>query len=211
MDKGCIQRAVTLALCTRLAREGRYYVPAAASARHMHLCQAHIEALFGAGHTLHNFKPLTQPGQYACEEKVDIRGPRGELKGVRVLGPARPQTQVEVSVTDAFKLGVAPVVKMSGDIAATPGIRLVGPAGEVEIPEGVIVSARHLHISEEEAALYGLKDGDVISVKKGGPRETVFGNVLVRSGKGHSLLEVHLDTDEANTALLKNGDLLEIL
>ena len=194
----------------RAAAQGEYYVPAAASARHIHLSENDVAALFGAGYALRPFKPLSQPGQFAAEEKVDIVGPRGSIKGVRVLGPARKDTQVELSLTDAYKLGIKPVVRMSGDIGFTPGAKLLGPNGSVELPQGVIISARHLHISKGEAVAYGLKDGDVISLKKGGARETVFGNVLVRCGDGHSL-EVHLDTDEANGALLNNGDLLEII
>ena len=210
MDKGCVKRAVTLAVCRYAAAQGEYYVPAAASARHIHLSQADVAALFGEGYKLRQFRPLTQPGQFAAEEKVDIVGPRGTISGVRVLGPARKETQVEISITDAIRLGIKPVVRMSGDIAFTPGVKLVGPKGSVDLPQGVIVSARHLHMSPEEAAAYGLKDGDVVSLRKPGPREVIFGNVVVRSGKGHSL-EVHLDTDEANAAMLSNGDLLEII
>lgn len=210
MDKSTVQRAVTLAVCSNMAARGQYYVPAAASARHVHMSKEDIEKLFGAGYELTQFKPLSQPGQFASNEKVTIKGPKGELKNVRILGPARGDTQIEVSVTDSFKLGVKPVVKMSGDIKETPGIVLIGPKGQIELNQGVIISARHLHINEEQAAQYKLKNGDVISVKKEGLRETVFGNVLVRCGSAHSL-EVHLDTDEANAALLKNGDLLEVI
>ena len=185
-------------------------MPAAASVRHVHLSQADVAALFGEGYELRPLRPLTQPGQFAAEEKVDIVGPRGAISGVRVLGPARKETQIEISITDAIRLGIKPVVRMSGDIAFTPGAKLAGPKGSVDVPQGVIVAARHLHMSPEEAAAYGLKDGDVVSLRKPGPREVIFGNVVVRSGKGHSL-EVHLDTDEANAAMLSNGDLLEII
>ena len=210
MDKGCVKRAVTLAVCRYAAAQGEFYVPAAASARHVHLSQADVAALFGEGYQLKPFKPLTQPGQFASEEKVDIVGSRGTISGVRVLGPARKETQIEISITDSVKLGIKPVVRMSGDVAFSPGAKLVGPKGSIDLPQGVIVSARHLHMSPEEAAAYGLKDGDVVSLRKPGPREVIFGNVVVRSGKGHSL-EVHLDTDEANAAMLSNGDLLEII
>ncbi len=209
MDKGSVQRAVTLAVCMRAAASGEYYVPAAASARHIHLSEKDVAVLFGDGYSLKPMRPLSQPGQFAAEEKVDIVGPRGSIKGVRVLGPARKETQIEVSVTDAIKLGFKQVVRMSG-AAETPGAKLAGPRGSVDLPQGVIIAARHMHISKEEAAAYGLKDGQIVSVKKGGTRETIFGNVVVRSGDGHSL-EVHLDTDEANAALLTNGDLLEII
>lgn len=211
MDKGSIQRAVILAVCLQAAARGEYYVPAAASARHIHLSAKDVATLFGEGYALQPMRPLTQPGQFAAEEKVDIVGPRGSITGVRVLGPARKETQIELSVTDAIKLGFKQVVRMSGAaLMETPGAKLVGPKGSVELPQGVIIAARHLHISKEEAAAYGLKDGQIVSVKKSGIRETTFGNVVVRSGDGHSL-EVHLDTDEANAALLSNGDLLEII
>jgi putative phosphotransacetylase len=210
MDKGCIQRAVTVAVCLRAAAQGEYYVPAAASARHVHLSRADVATLFGEGHELVPMKPLTQPGQFAAEEKVDIVGPRGSITGVRVLGPARKDTQIEISTTDSVKLGIKPVVRMSGDVAFSPGAKVVGPKGSIELPQGVIVSARHLHMSAGEATAYGLKNGDVVSLKKSGPRETTFGNVVVRCGDGHSL-EVHLDTDEANAAMISNGDLLEII
>ena len=153
---------------------------------------------------------MSQPGQFACKETLTIVGPKGRIEGVRVLGPERPETQVEVSLTDTYKLGIKPTVKMSGDVAGTPGCRLVGPTGEAELLKGVIAAARHLHMSEEEAALFGLKSGDIVSAKKTGVRETTFGNIPVRSGKGHSL-ELHLDTDEANAAGIKNGDLLELI
>lgn len=197
-------------MCMRAAAQGEYYVPAAASARHVHLSKADVATLFGEGYELKPMKPLTQPDQFAAEEKVDIVGPRGTIAGVRVLGPARKDTQIEVSLTDAVKLGIKPVVRMSGDIAFSPGAKLVGPKGSIDLPQGVIISARHLHMSKDEAAAYGLKNGDVVSLKKSGPRETIFGNVVVRSGDGHSL-EVHLDTDEANAAMLNNGDLLEVI
>ena len=208
MEKSCVQRAVTLSVCCNAAAQGQYYIPAASSARHLHLCREDVQTLFGKGHRLTEYKALTQPGQFACEEKVTLKGPRSEIKGVRVLGPERGSTQVEISMTDSYKLGIKPVLRMSGNTEGTPGATLIGPAGSVELAEGVIIAARHLHISSEEAAIYGLKNGEVISLKKSGEREVIFGNVVVRVGDGHSL-ELHLDTDEANAALLKNGDLLE--
>ncbi len=210
MDRALIQRAVTLSLCSSLAKQGKYYVPAASSARHVHLCQKDIDVLFGQGYQLTAFKPLSQPGQFASNEKVSIKGSRGQIDDIRVLGPARPETQVEVSVTDSYKPGVKPGMRMSGDVAGAPGAVLIGPKGQVDLLQGVLISARHLHINEEQAAEYNLKNGDVISLKKCGDRETIFGNVIVRCAKGHSL-EVHLDTDEANAALLNNGDLLEVI
>ena len=148
------------------AKQGEYYVPAAASARHIHLSEKDLAILFGEGYALKTMKPLTQPGQFASEEKVDLVGPRGSIAGIRVLGPVRKATQIEVSLTDAFKLGVKPMVRMSGDVTNTPGAKLVGPKGSVDVPQGVIISARHMHMSKDEAVVYGLKDGDVVSVKR---------------------------------------------
>jgi putative phosphotransacetylase len=210
MDRADLNRVVTLAVVRRLAQNKEYYIPAASSNRHIHISAADREKLFGAGYALKRLRPLSQPGQYACEEQVTIAGPKGRIDGVRILGPERPDTQVEVSLTDTFRLGIEPAVRMSGDIEGTPGCTLIGPKGEVNIAKGVIIAARHLHMSDEEATTYGLKNGDVVRAKKTGNRETIFGNILVRAGEGHSL-ELHIDTDEANAAGIKNGELLELL
>jgi putative phosphotransacetylase len=155
-------------------------------------------------------KDLKQPGQFACEEKVDIVGPKGTLKGVRVLGPARPETQVELAMTDARAIGITAPVRESGKLAGTPGIKLVGPVGEVELEYGAIVALRHIHLSPDQAVEAGVKDKDIVSIQFGGERGVVFNNVLVRSGEGHES-EIHLDTDEGNAAGLSNGALGEIL
>ena len=211
MTREEIRRQVTkdTLLSTRKCT-GRGFVPVGISNRHIHLTQAAVGQHFGPGHQLTPTKALSQPGQFACEEKVTVEGPKGKLSGVRVLGPVRKDVQVELSVTDAFAAGIKPVVRMSGDIAGTPGCRLTGPAGSMEIREGVIVAARHLHISPEQAAVYGLKSGDQVRLRSEGPRAVVFEQVAVRSGPGHDL-EVHIDFDEANCAQMKNGDLLEII
>lgn len=205
-----LKRLVTLAVVKRLARENEYWIPAAASNRHVHISAADREKLFGPGYALKVLRPLSQPGQYACEEKLTVVGPKGCIGEVRVLGPERPETQVEVSLTDTYKLGIKPYVRMSGKLEGTPGCTLIGPAGEVALDKGVIVAARHLHISGEEAKAFGLKNGDIVNARKAGLRETVFGGIVVRAGEGHSL-ELHIDTDEANAAGIKNGDLLELL
>lgn len=169
------------------------------SNKHLHLKEADIETLFGKGHKLTPTKDLVQPGQFACEEKVDIVGPKGTLKGVRVLGPARPETQVELAMTDARAIGIKAPVRESGKLDGTPGCKLIGPAGEVDLDHGVIVALRHIHLSPAQAAEAGVKDKDVISIKVQGERGLVFDNVLVRSGDGHES-EIHLDTDEGNAA-----------
>ena len=199
-----------LTVAQNLIESGQgFFVPAAISGRHVHLCAADIETLFGKGHALLKLRDLVQPGQYACEERVTLAGKKGRIENIRVLGPARPQTQVEISITDCYKVGIEPVVRMSGDLLSTPGGTLIGPAGQVTLQNGVIVSARHLHISNAQASQYGLSDGDVVRVKKSGEREIVFGNVVVRAGDGHEL-ELHIDTDEANAAGLLCGELLEL-
>lgn len=210
MDKTQLRRLITLAVVRQLAQNKEYYAPGAASGRHVHISATDRDKLFGAGYALKIRNPLSQPGQYACEEKITLAGPKGRIEGVRILGPERPETQAEVSVTDTFRLGIEPAVRMSGDIEGTPGCTLIGPKGEVKLEKGVIVAARHLHISDGEAAAYGLKSGDIVRAKKTGDREIIFGNILVRAGKGHSL-ELHMDTDEANAAGIKSGELLELL
>ena len=176
-----------------------YEVKIGLSNKHLHLQKEHIEILFGKGHELTPTKPLVQPGQFACEEKVDIVGPKNTLKGIRVLGPTRPETQVEVAMTDARTLGIKAPVRESGKLEGTPGCKIVGPCGEVEIDHGVIVALRHVHLSPAQAEEAGVKDKDIVSIKIEGERGLVFNNVLVRSGDAHER-EVHLDTDEGNAA-----------
>jgi putative phosphotransacetylase len=185
-------------------------VPVALSNRHLHVSQADLDVLYGEGHELTNVKDLSQPGQYACEEKVDIVGPKNTIKGVRILGPVRPVTQVEISMFDARALGVEGVVRASGNIAGTPGAIIVGPKGQVEIKEGIIVAARHLHMHTDDAPKYGLKDRDVIKVRAGGERAVVFENVVVRVHPTFAL-DMHIDIEEGNAAGVDNGDLGEII
>lgn len=193
-----------------LAAQGTKYVPVGVSARHVHLSQADLDRLFGPGRPLTPCKPLSQPGQFAAQERVTVAGPKGELANVRVLGPVRKQTQVEVTFSDLMRLGLKGMVRMSGDVDGTPGCTLKGPAGEVQIPCGVIVAARHLHLSGPQAALYGVKDGDAVKLRMDGPRPGVLEQVVCRVGEGHDL-EVHLDTDEANALGISTGTLLEVL
>ncbi|HHU51665.1 MAG TPA: phosphate propanoyltransferase [Firmicutes bacterium] len=185
-------------------------VPVGISNRHVHLSQEDLELLFGPGHQLTLKKDLSQPGQFAAEETVDLIGPKGSIKKVRILGPVRPQTQVEISITDCFALGVKPPVRDSGDLTGTPGITIEGPKGKIDIKEGVIVAQRHLHLHTTEAEELGLKDKDYISVKTEGPRSVIFENVLVRVGPKYAK-DLHVDTDEANAAALKNGDLVTVI
>lgn len=184
-------------------------LPIALSNKHIHLSQADIDVLFGQGYELTHKKDLSQPGQFACEEMVEVVGPKGSTK-MRVLGPARPESQVEVSLADARALGIAVPVRQSGDTEGTPGCKLVGPKGEVEMTKGVIVAARHIHMSLEDAERFGVKDKDVVSVQTTGERALLFNNVLVRANAAFAL-EMHVDLEEGNAAGVKNGDLVELV
>lgn len=170
------------------------------SARHIHVSRADFEKLYGADATLTKKKDLSQPGQYACAEKVTVVGPRGEM-AMSILGPERNATQVEISLTDARKLGLDAPVRESGCIDGTPGCKLVGPAGECEIPCGVIVAKRHIHLTPADAEEMGVVDKQIVSVKMGEAdnRQTIFGDVVVRVHETYAAA-MHIDTDESNAA-----------
>lgn len=180
------------------------------SNRHVHLSQADLEVLFGKDYVLTKMKDMKQPGQFATNEKVDIVGPKGKFSGVRIIGPVRKETQVEVSITDSFKLGVKPPIRQSGDLQGTPGIKVVGPKGEVDIPRGVIVAARHIHMPQYIADIKGYKDGQVVKVETYGERKIIMHNVVLRVSDKMAK-EMHIDVDEANAAGLKNDDLVKII
>ena len=170
------------------------------SARHVHLTKEHIEILFGKGHELTFKKALSQPGQYACEERVNIIGEKKEIKNVSILGPSRSATQVEVSLTDARTLGVNAPVRESGDIAGSGACKIVGPCGEVEITEGVIAAKRHIHLTPEAAKEMGVTDKQIVCVKvESDGRKTVFGDVVIRVSEKFAPA-MHIDTDESNAA-----------
>lgn len=175
------------------------------SNRHLHLSQADLETLFGKDHQLTPTKDLSQPGQFACEETVNLIGPKAKISKVRVLGPVRPVTQVEVSRTDSFVLGINPPVRESGDIANSASLILEGPNGQVELKEGVIIAKRHLHLHVSEAEKFGVKDKQIISVRFEGERGVTFDQVVVRVHPNFAM-DFHIDTDEANAAGLKNGE-----
>ena len=167
------------------------------SARHVHLSQEHLEILFGAGYELTKKKDLSQPGQYACEERVTIVGGKKEMPGVSILGPVRKATQVELSLTDARSIGVAAPVRESGDIAGSGACKIIGPKGEIEITEGVIAAKRHIHATPADAEALGVENGQIVNVKIG--RSLVFGDVVVRVSDTYALA-MHIDTDESNAA-----------
>ena len=205
------ETAIRHLVLTELARQGSKFVPVGISARHVHLSQGDIAALFGPGYELTSLKPIVQPGQYASREQLTLVGPKGSIEKVRILGPARPYTQIELAFTDAMKLGIRDCpIRMSGDIQGTPGLKLVGPKGELEVPQGAIIAARHLHFTDEQAKAYGVHDKQVVSVRVTGQRPCLLENVVCRVGSGHEL-EIHIDTDEANACALQNGDLLELV
>jgi acetate kinase len=180
-------------------------IPIGVSAHHIHLSQEHLEELFGEGYELTPRAPLAQPGQFASEEIVALIGPRGRIDRVRVLGPVRNKTQVEISRTEEYRLGIDAPVRMSGDLGGSPGLILEGPKGQVRLEEGVICAQRHIHMTPEDALRFGLRDGDIVSIRVEGERSVVFGDVAVRVSPKYKL-EMHLDTDEANAAQVSNGD-----
>lgn len=171
------------------------------SARHVHVTEETLEILFGKGYQLTKKKDLSQPGQFACEERVQVIGPKNSFPAVSILGPTRPVDQVELSASDARSIGVAAPVRESGDIAGSGACKLVGPKGEVELKEGVIVAKRHIHMTPEDAENYGVKDKQVVSVKIDSPeRSLVFGDVVVRVSPKFKLA-MHIDTDESNAVM----------
>ncbi len=180
-------------------------IPVGVSNRHVHLSRPAIDVLFGPGYELTCLRELSQPGQFVASETVTLVGPKGVLPGVRILGPARSATQVEISRTDAFALGLDPPVRDSAQLEGTPGVTLAGPCGAVVLPRGVILALRHIHMHPADVASFGVKDGDMVKVAVEGPRALVLGEVLIRVSERYRL-ELHVDIDEANAALLKNGD-----
>ena len=169
------------------------------SARHVHLSEADLAILFGEGAKLTPKKDLSQPGQFACEERVNVVGPKKAINNVIVLGPCRNATQVEVALTDARILGVPGVIRESGDLAGTPGCKLVGPAGEVELETGVIVAKRHIHMTPEDAAEFGVVDKEIVKVRIESERSVELDDVVVRVSPSYALA-MHIDTDESNAA-----------
>ena len=180
------------------------------SARHCHLSQKDLDKLYGKGYKLTIMKKISPPGQFSAQEEIKIVGSKGEMK-LRIVGPIRDKTQVELPVTDCYRfLGIEPVLRVSGDIKGTPGALLVGPKGKVEIKEGVIVAQRHLHVSDKEAKDLGVKNGDLVSVKIGGVRGLTFDKVIVRSGEGHKK-SFQIDTDEGNACGWRPGTYGELI
>ncbi len=186
-------------------------VPVGISNRHIHLTKEHVEVLFGKGYQLTKIKDLSQPGQFACKEQLTIIGPSMRpIEGVRVLGPERKQSQVEISRTDSFVLKVKPPVRESGALTGSAPIIIIGPKGTVSLDEGCIIAIRHIHMSLEEGERYGVTDGEYVDVEMGGIRRSLFYDVQIRVHKDFRL-EMHIDTDDANAAGVANGDKVKII
>ncbi|GMA99604.1 phosphate propanoyltransferase [Pelosinus sp. IPA-1] len=185
-------------------------VPVGISARHIHVSQADLDVLYGEGYQLTVKKDLSQLGQFAANETVDLVTEKSSFKNVRILGPVRNQTQVEIALTDALKLKISIPVRDSGDTKGSAGITVVGPKGTVVIKEGVIAAGRHIHMNTADAEKFGVKDKDIVKVRCDGERGLVFENVLIRVHESFCL-EMHIDTDEANAAMCKNGGTVEII
>ena len=186
----------------------RIFIEMEASGRHVHLTKAQSHALFG--HGLTQKRPLSQPGQYLANERVTVKGPKGEFQNVAVLGPERKQAQVEISLTDGRTLGITPPIRLSGDVENSPGATLIGTMGQVQLTQGVIAAKRHIHMTPEKAKLLGLKDKQVVKLQTYTDRPVIFGDVVVRVNSEFSD-NVHLDYDEANACGMKCGDLGRIL
>ncbi|MGI6092636.1 MAG: phosphate propanoyltransferase [Veillonellaceae bacterium] len=185
-------------------------VPVGISARHVHVSREHLDILYGKDYQLTVKKDLSQPGQFASNETVDLVTEKSTFKNVRILGPERKETQVELSMTDAMKLRLKAPVRDSGDIKGSPGLTIVGPQGSVKIEEGVIVACRHIHMTPADAEAFGVKDKEIVKVKCEGERALVFDKVLIRVNDQYKL-EMHVDTDEGNAALLSNNVTLELV
>jgi len=213
MDKQeeLIERVTQLVLeQLKLLEEHPTSVPVGVSARHIHLERKHVEALFGKDYHLTPMKYLSQPGQYASKETVEVIGPKGKPVKMRVLGPERAKTQVEVSLSDSRSLGIIPPVRTSGDVNGTPGIKIRGPLGEIEVKEGVIIPDRHVHMTPQDARWFGVSNGQRVKVRIGGSKGGILENIVVRVTET-SKLDFHIDTDDANAFQMFQGQWVEII
>lgn len=185
-------------------------IPVGVSNRHIHLSQTALNTLFGEGYQLAATKDLSQPGQYACKETLTIAGPKGAIEKVRILGPVRSESQVEILQSDCFKLGIAAPVRLSGDLDGTPGITLIGPKGSVILSKGLMVVQRHIHMTPEDAKRFGIQDGEKVTIQTGGLRGGTYSNVMIRANNA-STLECHIDTEEANAMNLSSTSKITIV
>lgn len=190
--------------------EDKGEIPVGISNHHIHLSQEDLNSLFGQGYELTKLKDLSQPGQYACKETLTICGPKGAIEKVRILGPVRNKTQVEVLKGDSFKLGVKPEVRMSGDLNGTAGITLIGPKGSIQLLEGLIIAQRHIHMNSKDGEILGVEDGDIVNIEVCGLRGGVYNNVAIRSNN-NSALECHIDIEEANAMDINSKTKIKII
>ena len=202
-------KLVTKRVIEKIEHYNAYKIPIGVSNRHIHVSKKDMEALFGEGYELTKKSDLKQPGQYACNETVTIRGPKGEFERVRILGPVRQESQIEISKTDSFRLGIRAPIRESGALDGTPGLTVIGPRGSVLLSQGAIIALRHIHMTPEQAAVIGVKDKDIVEVETYGERRGIFGDVLIRVSDQFSL-EMHVDVDEANACALGNNDYVMI-
>lgn len=186
-----------------------FRIPIGVSNRHVHVSRADLDRLYGKDYVLTHKSELGQPGQFAANETVTLQGPKGTFEHVRILGPVRSQSQVEISKTDSFRLGVKAPIALSGHLQGTPGITLIGPRGTVDLPCGVIIAKRHIHITPAQAAARHLKDGQIVDVETFGERRGILGDVIIRVSDTAGL-EMHIDVDEANACSLSNHDYVMI-
>lgn len=207
MDNGFLDSLIEEVI-KRVKKEA--FIEVEASGRHVHLSRKDIDKLFGEGYQLTKVKELSQPGQYACKERVTITGPKGSLKNVVVLGPERKETQVEVSLTDALALGIKPPVKESGDLDGTPGAVISTETGSITVDKGIMAAKRHIHLSPESAEKFGVKDKEVVKVQVLGQRPLIFDDVVMRVSKDFETF-MHIDYDEANACGFTKGTLARIV
>lgn len=213
MNEDQLVKLIAAEVVSRLkAQQGatKRHLPMALSARHIHLSPQDLEALFGKGYQLQVLKPLSQPGQFAARETVAVHGPKGSFPTVRILGPVRGDTQLEISATDARAMGLQPAFRFSGDIDGTPGFTLEGPRGKVPVARGAIIAKRHIHMHTTDADAFGVQNKQLVRVRTSGERALVFEQVLVRVSDQYRL-EMHIDTDEGNAGAIRDGDLGELL
>lgn len=208
IDKEYLKKIIAETICEF---DDQLLVKVGVSNRHIHLSQEDVDILFGKGYQLTFFKELLQPGQYACEECVTLIGPKGQLEKVRILGPVRKETQVEISVSDGFQIGVKPEICESGDLSRAKKVTIKNPLTNNSVESNSVIGAkRHIHMPQNVAEKWNLKDKDLVSVEIGGDRSFILNNVLVRASKDFKL-EFHIDTDEANAGLVKSGDFVKVL
>lgn len=208
-NKALIEK-ITRLVIAELTKQNEIEIPIGVSNRHIHLSREDMDILFGDGYELTVQKELKQPGQYAAKEVVTVKGPKGSFDKVRILGPVRNQTQLELSLSDGFKLGITPPIRESGQLKGSAGIEIIGPKGSVIKQENAIAALRHIHMTPDIAERLGVHDKDIVEVEAGGIRKAVLGNVLVRVSANYAL-EMHVDLDEANACGLKNDDTVRIV